>query len=189
MCVCVRETHRERNIEFSIQILIQMCGTSILSVEAATSQSQQAERHQNTEHQPITNTQKDAKWPPWPDSMVGFGGISHSIKLKTQTAWFYCHIYHKSKDNSAELNTKERNGPWMLSQGDPSLLSLCVNRNTAELSKEETVTNSKHTHPHVLMHTHMSMSTQNMFLNLNWIRTAYILKMMRKLSKAPCRFH
>lgn len=31
-----------------------MCCTSNLSVEAATSQSQQAERHQNTEHQPIT---------------------------------------------------------------------------------------------------------------------------------------
>lgn len=58
MCVCVRERHTERNIEFSIQILIQMCGTSILSVEAATSQSQQAERHQNTEHQPITKHTK-----------------------------------------------------------------------------------------------------------------------------------
>lgn len=57
----------------------------------------------------------------------------------------------------------------MLSQGDPSLLSLCVNGNTAELSKEETVTKSKHTHthPHVLMHTHTGVYTQNMFLNLN----------------------
>lgn len=62
----------------------------------------------------------------------------------------------------------------MLSQGDPSLLSLCVNRNTAELSKEETVTNSKHTHTPACTHahTHKRVHTKYVFefkLNKNCI--------------------
>lgn len=64
----------------------------------------------------------------------------------------------------------------MLSQGDPPLLSLCVSGNTAELSKEETVTNSKHTHTHTPTcthaHTHRRVHTKYVFefkLNKNCI--------------------